>query len=94
MVFHGKVGHFGARIPTGGKLIELQVREGPGRWNTVREAFHTSPSGRFRMSYQFGSFYERNATFVFRIKVAREQGWPYLAPGRSPTKTITVVAHG
>ena len=90
--FIGKVGHFGARIPSGGKLIELQVQEAPGRWNTVREAFHTNSSGRFAVSYRFGRFYEANATFVFRIKVAREQGWPYEAPGRSRSQTVTVVA--
>jgi hypothetical protein len=92
VAFRGKVGHFGAHIPAGGKLVELQVREGPGKWNTVREAFHTSTSGRFHLRYRFGDFYERNATFAFRLKVAREQGWPYQAPGHSTTKTVTVVA--
>ncbi len=90
--FSGKVGHFGAHIPTGGKLIELQVREGRARWNTVREAFHTDSSGRFRLRYRFGTFYETDAQFVFRVKVAREQGWPYKAPGRSRSREVTVVA--
>ena len=80
-MFAGKVGHFGARIPRGGKLVELQVREDAGRWNTVREAFHTDASGHFELRYRFGRFYETDASFVFRIKVAREQGWPYKAPG-------------
>jgi hypothetical protein len=93
VIFTGKVGHFGARVPPGGKLIELQVREGPERWNTVGEAFHTDSSGRFRLRYRFGRFYETNAHFVFRLKVAREQGWPYKAPGRSPSRSITVVAN-
>ncbi len=93
VLFEGKVGHFGARVPAGGKLIELQVREGRARWNTVREAFHTDSSGRFKLRYRFGRFYETNAHFVFRVKIAREQGWPYKAPGRSPSRAVTVVAN-
>jgi hypothetical protein len=92
VVFAGKVGHFGARIPVGGKLVELQVEESPGRWNTVREAFHTQASGRFRLGYRFGRFYETDARFKFRIKVAREQGWPYKAPATSQTRRVTVLA--
>ncbi len=92
VVFAGKVGHFGARIPAGGKLIELQVREAVGRWNTVREAFHTEPSGRYRFGYRFGRFYDTDARFKFRVKVAREQGWPYKAPVRSRPRTVTVLA--
>lgn len=91
--FAGKVGHFGARVPNGGKLIELQVRDGRRRWNTVREAFRTDSSGHFRTTYRFGRFYETNATFVFRVKVAREQGWPYQAPGRSRSRQVIVVAN-
>jgi hypothetical protein len=90
--FVGKVGHFGARVPNGGKLVELQVRESKGRWNTVEQAFHTRPSGKFHLRYRFGRFYQRNARFVFRVKVAREQGWPYLAPVASAPKAVTVVA--
>ncbi len=90
--FSGKVGHFGAHIPSGGKLVELQVREGRARWNTVREAFHTDSSGRFSLRYRFGTFYDANARFVFRVKVAREQAWPYKSPGRSRSLEVTVVA--
>jgi hypothetical protein len=92
VVFKGKVGHVGARIPVGGKLIELQVREGAGRWNTVREAFYTKPSGRYRLAYRFGRFYLSDAVFRFRTKVAREQGWPYKAPVRSRSRQVTVLA--
>ena len=92
VVFSGRVGHQAARIPTGGKLIELQVRESLGRWNTVRQAFYTKSSGRFRLGYRFGKFYETNATFRFRLKVVHEQGWPYKAPVRSRPRAITVVA--
>jgi hypothetical protein len=92
IVFKGKVGHVGARIPVGGKLIELQVQEGAGRWNTVREAFYTKPSGRYRLAYRFGRFYLSDAVFRFRTKVAREQGWPYKAPVRSRSQRVTVLA--
>lgn len=93
VLFEGKVGHFGARIPHGGKLVELQVRDSNGSWNTVREAFHTDSSGHFRMRYRFGRFYESDAHFVFRVKVAREQGWPYKAPSKSRPRSLTVVAN-
>jgi hypothetical protein len=92
VVFKGKVGHVGARIPVGGKLIELQVHEGVGRWNTVREAFYTQPSGRYRLAYRFGRFYLTDAVFRFRAKIAREQGWPYKAPVRSRARQVTVLA--
>jgi hypothetical protein len=92
IVFKGKVGHVGARIPSGGKLIELQVREGAGRWNTVREAFYTQPNGRYRLSYRFGRFYLADAVFKFRAKIAREQGWPYKAPAQSRSRQVVVLA--
>ena len=92
VVFAGRIGHYAARMPVGGKLIELQVRESAGRWNTVREAFHTEPSGRYRLGYRFGRFYESDARFRFRVKVAREQAWPYKAPVRSTARTVVVLA--
>jgi hypothetical protein len=92
IVFKGRVGHLGARLPSGGKLIELQVQEAAGRWNTVREAFYTKPDGRYKTSYRFGRFYQADAVFRFRAKVAREQGWPYKAPVRSRSRKVTVLA--
>ena len=91
-MFAGRVAHFGARIPSAGKLVELQVRESARRWNTVREAFHTKQSGRFRLGYRFGRFYETDTKFRFRVKVARRKGWPYKAPVRSRSRTVTVLA--
>ena len=92
VVFAGRIGHYAARMPVGGKLIELQVRESAGRWNTVGEAFHTEASGRYRLGYRFGRFYEADARFKFRVKVAREQAWPYKAPIRSVARTVVVLA--
>jgi hypothetical protein len=91
VVFKGRVRSRGARIPRGGKLLELQVRQGPGRWITVREAFRTRSSGRYRMRYRFGRFYAYDTSFRFRVKVARERDWPYKAV-RSRSRTVTVLA--
>ena len=89
VVFHGRVGHVGARIPAGGKLIELQVKDGPD-WHTVREAFYTGPNGRYRLRYRFARFYTANVSYRFRVKVLRERGWPYKAPVRSQARKLVV----
>ncbi len=92
IVFGGRVGRYGARIPSGGKLLELQVRESAGRWNTVREAFTTDSRGRYRLRYRFGNFYERSARYRFRVKLAREQTWPYKAPASTKARKVIVKA--
>jgi hypothetical protein len=89
--FGGAVKHHGAQIPARGKLVELQVREGARRWGTVKEAFSTRGDGRYSTSYRFGTFYTRPVTFRFRVKVTRENGWPYKAPVRSRARRITVL---
>ncbi len=91
VLFSGRVFHKGARIPDGGKLIELQVRDGR-HWNTVRQAFYTRPDGRYKLRYRFRADYVSNARFRFRVKVAREQGWPYRAPVRTRSRSLVVVA--
>ena len=91
VVFRGRIARLGARLPNGGKLVELQVRERPGRWATVREAFRTNPRGRYRLRYRFGRFYVRNVRFRFRVKVAREADWPYRA-ATSRARNVTVLA--
>jgi hypothetical protein len=91
VVFKGIVRHKGARIPPGGKLVELQVRDGRF-WNTVRQAFYTKPDGRYRLRYRFRADYTRNAKFHFRVKIVREQGWPYRAPVRTRARSVVVVA--
>jgi hypothetical protein len=57
VTFGGVVKHHGSQIPAGGKLIELQVREGARKWGTVKEAFATRGDGRYSTSYRFGTFY-------------------------------------
>jgi hypothetical protein len=90
VIFRGRVPHLGAAIPSGGKLIELQVRE-DGRWETVREAFRTGERGRYRRRYRFGDFYDEPVSYRFRVKVARETDWPYAAPAVSRRRRVTVV---
>lgn len=91
VVFGGSVGRFGARLPEGGKLVELQVRGGGiGRYRTVRQAFRTDGRGRWRLRYGFDSFYTTPTRFTFRLKVTPESRWPYLAPTYSPARRLTV----
>jgi hypothetical protein len=91
VIFKGRIARRGARIPNGGKVVELQVRERPGRWNTVREAFRTRPMGRYRMRYRFGRFYAHDTRFTFRVKVSRQSDWPYKAPVSSRKRKVTVL---
>jgi hypothetical protein len=91
VAFRGRVAHFAARIPAGGKLIELQVKDG-SQWHTVRQAFYTHRNGRYRMHYRFGRFYTSDVAYRFRVKVLRETGWPYKAPVSSRAKRLVVKA--
>jgi hypothetical protein len=91
VVFRGRVAHLAARIPAGGKLVELQVKDG-SHWHTVRQAFYTRATGRYRMRYRFARFYTSNVAYRFRIKVLRELGWPYKAPVSSRAKRLVVKA--
>jgi hypothetical protein len=89
LLFEGKVAHHGARIPSGGKLIELQVRVKTGRWDTVREAFRTRANGRYSLGYRFGRHYVSDALFHFRVKVQGEGDWPFR--GATSRQRIVVV---
>ena len=91
VVFRGRVAHRAARIPAGGKLIELQVRD-RSRWETVRQTFYTRANGRYRLRYRFGRFYNADVSYRFRLKVLREQGWPYKAPVKSRSRKLVVQA--
>jgi len=92
VAFRGRVLHYGARIPPSGKLVELQVKEGAHQWNTVQQAIHSNSKGRYHLHYRFGTFYRSNVQYRFRVKVDREQAWPYRAPVRSRARAVTVVA--
>jgi hypothetical protein len=91
VAFRGRVAHLAARVPAGGKLIELQVKDG-SQWHTVRQAFYTGPDGRYRMRYRFARFYTSNVSYRFRVKVLRELGWPYKAPVSSRARRLVVRA--
>ena len=91
VVFRGRVAHRAARIPPGGKLIELQVKDGR-QWHTVRHALYTRSNGRYRVRYRFADFYVSNVRYRFRLRVLRERGWPYKAPVTSPAKRLVVRA--
>ncbi len=92
VLFRGRLGRLGARIPTGGKLLELQVREDGNTYQTVGQGFRTQPDGSYRIGYRFGRFYQYDVRFKFRIKVAREADWPYKAPVRSRARIVTVLS--
>ncbi len=86
--FSGRVGHFGARIPSGGKLLELQVRVRSGRWDTIGEAFRTDERGVYQRRYRFGRQYASDTQFRFRVKVRREARWPYKRTNTVQRKVI------
>lgn len=91
VVFKGRVRHYAARIPDGGKLVELQVRNGHS-WDTVRHVIHTNADGKYRVRYRFARFYTSNVRYRFRLKVLREQGWAYKAPAKSKSRRVVVEA--
>jgi hypothetical protein len=75
-----------SRIPTNGKLVELQVRL-TGHWQTFRTV-RTDARGRWGMSYRFRrtSGVQR---YKFRARIPREVGYPF-EPGRSRILSIRV----
>jgi hypothetical protein len=91
VAFKGRVGHLAARIPAGGKLVELQVKDG-NNWQTVRHPFYTRPNGKYRLRYRFARFYIRNVRYRFRVRVLRERSWPYKAPVSSRVRKLVVKA--
>jgi len=91
VAFAGRIGHLAARIPSGGKLVELQVKDGKS-WQTVRHPFYTRPTGKYRLHYRFARFYVRDAHYRFRVRVLRERDWPYKAPVSSRVRELVVKA--
>jgi hypothetical protein len=91
VAFKGRVGHLAARIPAGGKLVELEVKDGHS-WQTVRHPFYTRADGKYRLRYRFGRFYTQNVRYRFRVRVLRERGWPYKAPASSRVRKLLVKA--
>jgi hypothetical protein len=78
ITFKGRVERLGARIPAGGKLVQIQYQDPiSGRWATVRNPFRTKSDGRFSFKYGFGTHYVQDVAIRFRLKVPSELGWPY-----------------
>jgi hypothetical protein len=92
VAFKGRIGHLAARIPAGGKLVELEVKDGHS-WHTVRHPFYTRANGKYRLRYRFARFYESNVRYRFRVRVIRERNWPYKAPVSSRVRKLVVKAH-
>ena len=91
--FKGRVGRYFARIPAGGKLVELQFKKRPKTWNTAKEALGTTSRGRVQIPYRFRRYYTEPVTFVFRLKVTQESAWPYRLPVSSKPVQVTVLPH-
>jgi hypothetical protein len=77
IAFAGKVRHHGARIPAGGKLVEIQYRLKTGRQRTLKEPFRTDPAGAYRLVYRFSKALTSDALFHFRVKIRNEGNWPF-----------------
>lgn len=92
IMFKGRVGRLGARIPNRGKLIQLQYHDPTSRrWFTVRNAFYTDSRGRYRFGYKFGRHYLENVKIRFRLRVMPESEWPY-RPTNTRSRRVVVVA--
>lgn len=65
----------GRPIPTGGKLVELQVFT-RRRWRTFAQPRAAASSGRWRYDYRFEAVRGR-ATFKFRARIRREANYPF-----------------
>ena len=75
ITFLGRVGHFRARLPAAGKLIQIQYLDGR-KWRPAVKLGHTNRRGRFRIKYRFRRI-SRPTRIHFRILVPAEGGWPY-----------------
>ena len=92
VVFSGRVRHKGARIPAGGKLVEIQYRLKTGRQRTLKEPFRTDADGSYHLSYRFSKALSADALFHFRVKVRGEGNWPFKGSA-SKWRKVIVRAH-
>jgi hypothetical protein len=86
--FRGSIRHRDARIPRQGKQVEVQVRLDKGRWDTVKQAFHTEGDGSFGFRYRFGKHYVQDTRFRFRLEVSGESDWPYAGIVTKPRAVV------
>ena len=92
IAFSGKVRHHGARIPAGGKLVEVQYRLKTGRQRTLKGPFRTEPDGSYRLVYRFSKALTADALFRFRLKLRNEGNWPFKG-SVSKWRKVIVRAH-
>ena len=84
--------HHGARIPAGGKLVEVQYRLKPGRQRTLKQPFRTEPDGSYRLAYRFSKALTADALFRFRLRIRGEGTWPFKGSA-SKWRKVIVRAH-
>ena len=82
ITFLGRVGHYRARLPSAGKLIQIQYLDGR-KWRPAVKLGHTNRRGRFRIKYRFRRI-SRPTRIQFRILVPAEGGWPYTTGASKP----------
>ena len=92
VTFNGRVKHRGARIPAGGKLVEVQYRLKTGRQRTLKQPFRSKPDGSYRLTYRFSKALTSDALFRFRVKVLSEGNWPFKG-STSKWRKVIVRAH-
>ncbi|MEX2105860.1 MAG: hypothetical protein WD810_03075 [Solirubrobacterales bacterium] len=87
VVFSGRIGQLGARIPSSGRPVQLQFRLPGAPWSEFRTV-QTDRRGRFHYAYSFSDDDSRGVHFQFRAYAPAQEGWPY-APGASRPVAIT-----
>lgn len=81
VIFSGVVKAGPARLPAGGKSVELQFRLPGLPWQEFRTV-QSDGRGRFRYAYRFSDDDSRGVTFQFRAHATAQGDWPY-EPGDS-----------
>jgi hypothetical protein len=83
--FTGRLGLRFARVPRGGKLVDLQAFD-RGRWRTFATARARGSKGAWRYTYRFGKSPGR---YRVRLRIRREAVFPYdLGYSRSVTVRV------
>jgi len=87
LLFRGRVRSAGATIPSRGKLVQVQFRDGR-RWRPAVRLARTDQHGRFHITYRFRRI-SSPTRITFRIVVPAEEGWAYES-GSSPSRYVDV----
>jgi uncharacterized Zn-binding protein involved in type VI secretion len=89
VIFGGRVGDLGARLPASGRPVELQFRLPGRRWSEFRTV-QTDSRGRFRYAYAFSDDDSRGVRFQFRAYAPPQENWPYEPTASRP---VAVTGH-